>query len=331
MTRQIVLLLPGQGSQYQGMAVPLYQREPVFAEVMDEFFAGMGPEGGRLRDDWLSDTPDVPIDDGPRAQPLLFAIGYAIGRVLEERGFRPALLLGHSVGELAAAALAGVYDLPAAARILRGRSASLAGAPAGGMLAVAATPDRVADLIEPAWAARGLAIGAVNGPAQTILAGAEPELLLAERAAEAAELTSRRVRSMQPFHSPVLEEAAREFEKAIAAERLNEPRIPVLSARTARLVEPGEAVDPAFWARLMCEPVLFWPALAGLPADGAFTFVEAGPGNGLSTTARRLPSVRAGHSRVLTLLPPPGKPAWPVWQAGLDRLADPGAQPTETT
>jgi [acyl-carrier-protein] S-malonyltransferase len=325
MTREIVLLLPGQGSQYQGMAVPLYEREPVFTEVVDEFFDCMGAEGGRLRDDWLSDSPQVPVDDGPRAQPLLFVIGYAIGRVLEERGIRPALLLGHSVGELAAAALAGVYDLPAAARILRGRSASLVDSPPGGMLAVAATPDRVRELIEPEWAARGLAIGAVNGPGQTILAGAEPELRLAEQAIERAELTARRVRSMQPFHSPVLDEAAKQFEKAIAAERLAEPRIPVLSARTARLVEPGEAVDPAFWARLMCEPVLFWPALSSLPADGAFTFVEAGPGNGLSIVARRLPSVRAGHSKVLTLLPPPGTAAWPVWQAGLDLLTSTAA------
>ncbi|TWP50507.1 acyltransferase domain-containing protein [Lentzea tibetensis] len=321
MTRQLVLLLPGQGSQHQGMAVPLYDREPVFTEVLDEFFAGMGAEGRRLRDDWLSDAPEIPIDDGPRAQPLLFVIGYAIGRVLQAKGHQPALLLGHSVGELAAAALAGVYDLPAAARILHGRSAALTDAPAGGMLAVAAPPDRVTALIEPAWAARGLAIGAVNGPNQTILSGAEPELRLAARAAEAAELTARRVLSMQPFHSPVLDEAAGQFEKAIAAERLHEPKIPILSARTARVVTAGEAVDPAFWARLMCEPVLFWPALSSLPADGEYTFAEAGPGNSLSTAARRLPSVRTGRSRVLTLLPPQGKPAWPVWQAGLDQLA----------
>lgn len=321
MTRQIVLLLPGQGAQYHGMAVPLYEREPVFTEVLDEFFACMGEEGARLRDDWLGCSPDVPIDDGPLAQPLLFAIGYGIGRVLVERGVRPALLLGHSVGELAAAALAGVFDLPAAARVQHGRAAALVNAPVGGMLAVAAPPERAAALIEPEWAERGLAVGAVNGPAQTILAGLEPELRLAERAARDAELTAVRVRSRQPFHSPVLDEAARQFEKSIAAERLNPPRIPVLSARTARVVTPDEALDPAFWARLMCEPVLFWPALAGLPSDGGFTFVEAGPGNGLATTARRHPSVRAGRSEVFSLLPPQGRDAWPVWQAGLARLA----------
>lgn len=324
-TQQIVLLLPGQGAQYQGMGVPLYRREPVFADVLDEFFAAMGPEGARLRDDWLSDRPEVSIDDGPRAQPLLFVIGYAIGKVLEERGLRPAVLLGHSVGELAAAALAGVFDLPAAANILRGRSAALVGAPAGGMLAVAASPERASAVIEPAWAARGLAVGAVNAPAQTILAGPEPELTLVEAAAKEAGLVARRVRSLQPFHSPVLGEAAQRFEKAIAAERLSVPRIPVKSARTGRLVEPHEAVDPAFWAYLMCEPVLFWQTLSSLPSRGRFAFVEAGPGNGLATAARRHASVRAGNSDVITLMPPPGRDPWPVWQEGLRKLTELGA------
>ncbi|MFC8076476.1 acyltransferase domain-containing protein [Streptomyces sp. NPDC057307] len=322
MTRRIVLLLPGQGSQYQGMAVPLYRREPLFADVLDTFFSAMGPEGTRVREDWLSDSPEVSIDDGPRAQPLLFAIGYAIGKVLEERGLRPAVLLGHSVGELAAAALAGVFDLPAAANILRGRSDALVGTPAGGMLAVAAAPERAAGIITPEWAARGLAVGAVNAPSQTILAGPEPELTLVEAAAKEAGLVARRVRARQPFHSPVLAEAAQKFERTIAAERLHVPRIPVTSARTARTVEPHEALDPAFWAYLMCEPVLFWQSLSGLPAEGRFVFVEAGPGSGLSTVARRHPSVRAGNSEVITLLPPAGRDPWPVWEEGLKTLAE---------
>ncbi|MFG3106238.1 acyltransferase domain-containing protein [Streptomyces tendae] len=322
MNRRIVLLLPGQGSQHQGMGVHLYEREPVFATAMDEFFAATEDDGARLRADWLSGTPDVPIDDGPRAQPLLYAVGHAVGRLLIERGLRPGLLLGHSVGELAAAALAGVFAPAAGARILRGRSAALAGTPPGGMLAVAAAPDRVAGLITPEWAAAGLAVGAVNGPAQTILAGADPELALVAEAAAAAGLTCVRVRAHQPFHSPVLAEAARRFEKAVAAERLRPANTPILSARTARPVSPQEAVDPAFWAHLMSEPVLFWPALAGLPADEGFVFVDTGPGNGLATIARRHPSVRAGISRVVPLMPPPGRDPWPVWEAGLAALAD---------
>ncbi|MFB7297722.1 acyltransferase domain-containing protein [Streptomyces rubiginosohelvolus] len=322
MTRQLVLLLPGQGSQQQGMANELYAHEPAFAAVLDMFFAAMGEEGARLRADWLSDTPRVPIDDGPRAQPLLFAIGYAVGRVLRDRGFTPDVLLGHSVGELAAAALADVFDLPAAARILGGRSAVLGeDSPAGGLLAVAAPPERATALITPEWAARGLAVGAVNGPSQTILAGLDAELGLVARAAEEQGVTTLRVKAHQPFHSPALAPAARLFEKYLAAERLRPPRIPVRSARTARDVTPDEAVDPAFWAHLMSEPVLFWPALTSLPADGSYLFVETGPGNGLATTARLHPSVRAGHSEVVALMPARGRDPLRAWETGLEKLA----------
>lgn len=320
MVRQIVLLLPGQGSQYPGMATGIHARDPVFAEVIDAYFAHLGDQGARLRDDWLSGDPDVPLDDGSLAQPLLFGIGYAIGRTLQRRGTMPTILLGHSVGELAAAALAGVYDLSAAARILRGRSTALVGAPAGGMLAVAATPERTASIIETEWARRGLVIGAVNAPAQTILAGADPELALAEQAARRAGLTARRVGSRQPFHSPVLAEATELFTKSIAAETLNAPHTPVMSARTGRLVSPEEAVEPRFWAGLMSEPVLFWQALSALPAEGEFTFVETGPGTGLSTAARRHPSVRAGLSEVVCLSPGPRRDQWAAWQDGLELL-----------
>jgi [acyl-carrier-protein] S-malonyltransferase len=316
----LVLLLPGQGSQYQGMAVELYEREPVFAKAADEFFAAMGPEGELVRDDWLSDSPRVPVDDGLRAQPLLFAIGYGIGRVLLERGLRPARLIGHSVGELAAAALAGVFDLAAAGRILAARSRVLAGAPPGGMLAVAAAPAVAEAVVDPVWAARGVVVGAVNTPAQTILAGPEPELSLTEDALRAAGLTARRVRSAQPFHSPVLAAAAAVFEHAVAAERLRPPRIPITSAWTGRPVEPDDALTPSFWARQLAEPVRFWAAVSSLPDDGAFTFVEAGPGTLLSVVARRHPSVRARRSEVFGLLPAAGKETWPVWSAGLEKL-----------
>src|SRR2546423_1023584 len=149
-SRPIALLLPGQGAQHPGMAVELYGADAGFTTAMDEFFDLMGTEGARLRADWLSDHPSVPLDDASRAQPLLFALGYALGRGLAEQGVRASVLLGHSVGELAAAALAGVYDPPGAARIMLARSAAMATAPPGGLLAVAATPHEVEAYLDTA-------------------------------------------------------------------------------------------------------------------------------------------------------------------------------------
>ncbi|NBH05756.1 acyltransferase domain-containing protein, partial [Amycolatopsis sp. SID8362] len=163
-------------------------------------------------------------------------------------------------------------------------------------------------------------VGAINAPAQTILAGPEPELSRTETALRAAGLTVRRVRSAQPFHSPVLDAAAAEFEQAVAEERLRPPRIPVTSAWTGRPLEAAEALRPSFWARQLAGPVRFWAAVSSLPADGEFTFAEAGPGNLLSMVARRHPSTQARRSVVVGLLPTEGKDAWPVWRAGLDKL-----------
>ncbi|MEU6083891.1 acyltransferase domain-containing protein [Streptomyces sp. NPDC047108] len=322
--RRVALLLPGQGAQYPGMAVPLYEHEPEFAAIADEFFGLMGEEGDRVRADWLGSAPALPVDDGRRAQPLLFVIGYAVGRMLERRGVRPDVLLGHSVGELAAACLAGVFDLESAARIMLARSRVLATAPPGGMLAVAAAPERVESGITPEWAERGVVVGAVNAPAQTVLAGPEAELALAAVALDDAGLVVRRVRAREPFHSPVLDEAAQVFEKAVAAETLRPPRVEIRSARTARTVRPEEAVDPAFWARQMAEPILYWPALSGLLGDGAYTFVEAGPGRSLSAPARRHPSVRSGRSGVVCTLPAEGGDCLRVWEKAAEQL---GARP----
>ncbi|MFF4838301.1 acyltransferase domain-containing protein [Streptomyces sp. NPDC001315] len=318
--RSIALLLPGQGAQYAGMGIELYEREPEFTAVVDEFFLLMGEEGVRLRADWLSDSPLIPLDDGRRAQPLLFAIDYALGKVLEARGVVPSALIGHSVGELAAAALAGVFDLPGAARIMVARSRALETAPAGGLLAVAGTPQEVEARVPAGPARSGVVVGAVNAPRQTVLAGPEEALARTEQALRDAGTVARRVRALDPFHSPVLASAAREFERAVAAEPLSPPRIPIHSGRTGREVTAEEAVDPAFWARQMAEPVLFWPALSGLLEQGPYTLVEAGPGRALSTPARRHPSVRSGETRLVCLLPSEGGDTWGSWRKALEQL-----------
>ncbi|MEV6948287.1 acyltransferase domain-containing protein [Streptomyces sp. NPDC051172] len=318
--RPFAFLLPGQGAQHPRMAVGLYESEPDFAAIVDEFFEMMGPEGKETRSDWLSESPRLPVDSGRRAQPLLFVIGYAVGRLLCDRGVRPSVLLGHSVGELAAATLAGVFDLEAAARIMSARCRALDAAPPGGLLAVAAPYGQVLDLLGARCAAEGVAVGAVNAPRQTVLAGPAGELARVEKDLTAQGLTSRRVRAVEPFHSPVMDEVARQFEKAVARESLGLPRIPVQSSRTARPVGPEEAVDPAFWARQLAEPVLFWPALANLLDEGPRTVVETGPGRSLSAPALRHAAVREGRSEVVHVLPDERGDAGRMWREALERL-----------
>ncbi|MFI7015953.1 acyltransferase domain-containing protein [Streptomyces sp. NPDC050164] len=318
--RPVVLMLPGQGFQHAGMAVELYKREPVFTAVADAFLEALGPRGTVVRDDWLACVDGAPADRGTTAQPLLFMIGYGIGRVLADRGIRPAALIGHSVGELAAATLAGVFDPQAAARIIAGRCAALAEAPPGGMLAVAGTPEEVLDRLRNPFLRQEVVLGAHNGPRQTILAGPEPRLSEAEVALREAGMIVRRVRALEPWHSPAMDRASRAFGEAIAAETLRPPGILVLSTRTGRYVTQAEATRPEFWAGQMAAPVLFWPALEALLDGDGHVVVDGGPAAALATLARRHPSVVQRRSTVVPLLAPPGRDAWEGWTRGLARL-----------
>ncbi len=320
--RSVVFLLPGQGAQFSGMGRELYGSETVFTETLDTLFRLMGPEGDSLHKEWVGAGPDDHFDDGARAQPLLFAIGYAAARTLMARGVQPSALLGHSIGELAAATLAGVFDLPAAARFLSARSASLELAPAGGLLGVAASPAEVTEHITPEWSRAGLAVGAVNAARQTVLAGPEVELDAVTKELRTAGVAARRVRATEPWHSPVMDRAADLFESAVAREVLSPPRITLHSSGVGRLPTPHETADPAFWARQMARPVLYWSALSALLEEGEHILVEVGPGTVLSAAARTHPAVRIGRSSVVSLLPAKKRPGngWDEGLAQLDQL-----------
>ncbi|MER7917813.1 MULTISPECIES: acyltransferase domain-containing protein [unclassified Streptomyces] len=296
--RPVALLLPGQGSQYARMAAGLLPSEPVFARAMDEVFTALGDRGRALRVQWLAERPEPPCDDAAFAQPLLFAVDYALGRLVLSWGIRPVALLGHSVGEVAAAVLAGVFRIEDAARLVADRVSRAARAEAGGMLAVAATAAR----LEP-YLGDGVVIGAVNAPLAAVLAG--PEIPLAKAAWRLASdgFACRRVASATAFHSPLMEPVLEGAEQLIAAAGRRAPALRVHSGYTAVPLSAEEAVSPAYWAYQPARPVLFWPALDTLLAEGDRLLLEVGPGQGLATFARRHKAVRTGRSTVAALSP----------------------------
>jgi acyl transferase domain-containing protein len=302
--RPVALLLPGQGAQHVRMAAGLYPAEPVFTAVVNDVFEAMGQEGERLRSDWLAEHPAICIDHVTRAQPLLFAIDLALSRLVLSWGVRPVALLGHSMGELVAATLAGVFTLDNAVLLVGDRVRRALDAPPGGMLAVAASPAEV----EP-FLSKDVAIGVVNAPCQTILAGPDGPLDAVADVLRARGYTCRRVPSLTAFHSPALASVNSGAEQLCASAAPVPPDTTIYSGYTAARLRPTEATNPGFWARQPVEPVLFWPALTALLAEGDYLLVEAGPGRGLTQIARRHPAVAAGGSTVVPLLPArPGPP-----------------------
>jgi [acyl-carrier-protein] S-malonyltransferase len=294
----VAYLLPGQGSQHRRMAAGLYQRHESFTAAMDEVFALLGADGPAVREDWLSDQPRVSIDHVTRAQILLFAVDYALGMQLHSWGVRPAALLGHSVGEISAAVLAGVFTLPQAVSLMWDRIGRLATAPPGGMLAVAASADQITGFLNA-----DIVVGAVNAPRQVILSGPVEPLREVAQSLRAAGFTIFAVPAGTAFHSPMLAEVAAAAVPLIARMSVRAPQTLLYSGYTAAPLTAADVAEPRYWASHPTAPVLFWPALRAMLYDQAYLLVEVGPGQALATVARLHPAVRSGRSGVLATLP----------------------------
>ncbi|MEV4316696.1 acyltransferase domain-containing protein [Actinocrispum sp. NPDC049592] len=296
----VVLMLPGQGSQFTAMGAALYYSDPRFSRAFEDFLRAFGPGAERLREVWLNGTT-AELSRGSFAQPLLFGIDYAAGVVwLDELGDADVTLVGHSVGELAAATLAGVFDLELAGALLAERARLLDLAPRGGMIGCRAPAALVGELLS------GQAvIAAENADDQCVVSCAEDEIVTMVNRLRSAGISCMRVASSEPFHSPLLRPAAGEFEAFLVkrSTALSVPRIPMVSAYSAAPVDGRDALPASFWTRQMAEKVEFWRALRGTLGGEARKFVEIGPGTVLSMAAKRLPSVRTGLSTVVTTMP----------------------------
>jgi acyl transferase domain-containing protein len=297
--RPVALMFPGQGSQHHAMALGLYRGDRAFAALVDEVLGLFGRLGDEVWADWLAAEPAVDLDDVRRAQPLLFAVDHALGRwVIDHWGVRPAALIGHSVGEFAAATVAGVFELRDAVALMADRIARIAVAPPGGMLAVRGSAGELTSFL------RGdVVVAAVNGPRQTMLAGSSEPLADVARDVAAAGLLCKHVRATSAFHSPALAAASSASVAAYAGRTIRPPGIAVYSAYSRARLTAKSVADVEFWAGQPAAPVYFGPTLDRLLGEGPFLLVEAGPSQGLLALAKAHGAVTSRTSDVTALLP----------------------------
>lgn len=296
---EVALLFPGQGAQHGRMAVGLYDHDPVFTAAAESVFTALGRDGARIRADWLASDPADPVNEITRSQPLLLAVGYGLGRMVLSWGVRPAALLGHSVGEVVAATLSGVFTVAGAAELVWGRISSLARAPRGGMLAVAASEQELLPYLDRT----GVSVGAINTPGQTVLSGLDDALGAVHRWLRRDGFRCRPIPSNIGLHNPILAPFAGRASRVFASIDTSPPRLSVYSCYTAAPLTPEQATSGDFWIRQPLSTVRFWPALDALVGQRELLLVEAGPGRVLSSIARRHQAVRSGRCSLVHLLP----------------------------
>jgi amino acid adenylation domain-containing protein len=302
---QIVFLFPGQGSQHLGMAGNLYAQSDVFKDALERCLSVVKAELG-------TDLLPYLINDGPSdsaqaqelaqtkfAQPALFAMHYALATWLQALGVKPDAMIGHSIGEYAAACMAGVLSMEDAAKAVVARGLAMAKQTPGSMLAVKTNRERVQSLL-PAE----IEIAGLNAPALTVVAGPHKAIDAFAMALEQHGIESTRLKVSHAFHSAAMQGALPAVAKAMQKAQLHAPVITLYSCVTGTPLTQTQACDPHYWAEQVRAPVSFSRAVSTELAKENTLFIEVGPSQALSALIRQHRTPKGQAPTVITLLPP---------------------------
>ncbi|MEU1290773.1 acyltransferase domain-containing protein, partial [Kitasatospora sp. NPDC005856] len=304
-TTPLVYLFSGQGSQHPGMSHDLYQHEPVFRSSVDECAELLTPHLGEdIRE--VIFTQDPRLDQTQWAQPALFVTEYALTRLWHSWGITPTAMLGHSLGEWTAACLAGVFTLPDALRLVALRGRLMQAQAPGAMLNVMA--DRTT--IEAALT-HGLSLAAHNGPRDCVVSGPHDAIQTFTTLAEENGWPTQPVTTSHAFHSPLMEPVIAEFTTAVAGVPRQTPSTPFISNTTGTWITDEQATDPAYWGHHIRATVEYATGIQTTTTEPGTTLLEIGPGQTLTSLARRILTNTATQATTLTSLPHKRDPRTP--------------------
>jgi len=280
----IGFLCPGQGTQFPGMTRPLYDANPCYRRHLDAAATALRPH---LNTDPLAVIlgDDSKIHHTSLAQPALFAVSYALGKTLLESGIRPAFGIGHSVGEVAAACLAGVLSIDDASMLAAVRGRLMGSLPPGGtMIAIDLDADQAEMLVA---SGSECVIAAINGPRSVVISGAADAVARVYDAVRARGSKAVHLTVSHAFHSPLMEPIAADLRRELAGLTPGASKFPLYSTVRGKEV-PGHEMDVDYWVGQICSPVRFFDAFEAAAGAGGVDYVaEAGPRSTLLTLARQ--------------------------------------------
>ncbi|EPH39685.1 type I polyketide synthase [Streptomyces aurantiacus] len=275
--RKVAFMFTGQGAQYAGMGAAPYRQFALFREIVDDCDRLFAPHLGRsVREILLGTAADADvIDQTLFTQSALFTLEYALARQWMSWGVRPNVLIGHSIGEVVAATVAGLFSLPDAVTLVAARARLMQSVRAeGGMASVGAAAERV----EPLLAARpDLALAAVNGPDTCVISGASSALAEVSAQLAADGIRVKALSVSHAFHSPLMAEVFDEFRTALDAVTFREPSISLISNLTGKVARMREIATADYWVRHIGEPVRFLAGMRAIAKRGRHAFIEMGP------------------------------------------------------
>lgn len=282
--QRLAFLFPGQGTQRLGMGVSLARQEPAFNARLERCIDLFQARGGIDLRDVLSPRTDITasdlaerIKDTSVAQAALFSVEWALAATLIDRGIRPDALLGHSIGEWVAAAIAEVASLEDVVEIVAARGRAMADSPGGRMIYARISEEMASRIMKV-----GVSIAAVNAPGLVSFSGTAEAIGELTVAMDELGVKWGDINVNRAFHSPLLGEAADAFEKFVSKFKLSAPRVPIMSNVTGELLTAEQATDPQYWAQQILKPVRFGDGVNSLVSHGISTVLEVGAGRTLS-------------------------------------------------
>lgn len=292
----IVFMFSGLGTQYAGMCSELYENEQLFKQELDNCFGLVKTITGIE----LKASNEEAMFQFDIGQYLIFAIEYALAKMLMHWGVKPAAMIGYSFGEYVAACIAGVFSLEDAIKIIHKRGELIKALPQGGLLSVPLTAKELQPLLSD-----DISLAIDNG-SSCVVSGAEAAIVSFEKKIMENRLMCLRIRSAHALHSHEMEPVLNEFEQYLSTIKLNVPEIPYISNVTGDWIKVNEPVDPKYWGRHLRHTVQFSKGVEKLVEKDKLIYIEIGPGNEISTLVNRYLETKSDSTRAINIIRPSG-------------------------